>query len=131
MDKELATWRLGGTSEQAARWIGISSEVYRLWPERLHPVMVDRVYAAIIRRETARAMGMTARQFFADYRGETVIESLLQRVSLAAVMAHMLVRVPPEFAQTEVDPQLLALEDEPKRSRRRKGEQEAGAAAVG
>ena len=70
MDKDWATFRLGNTTEQAARWIGISADVYRLWPERLHPVMADRVYAAIIRRATAHALGMTAKQFFADVRSE-------------------------------------------------------------
>lgn len=122
MDKALATFRLGGTHEQAARWIGVSAEIYRLWPERLHPVMTDRVYAAIIRRETATALGLTARQFFADFRGETVIEAMLARVSVAAIMASMLERVPPEFAQRV---------DKPRTRRKpRKGTQELAAAAA-
>jgi len=101
MDKENATQRLGGTEDQAARWIGVSTAVYREWPERLLPVMTDRVYAAIIRRQTAKALGMTARQFFADWRGETVIESMLERVSMSAIMANLMHRVPPEFEQRE------------------------------
>ena len=111
MDKDFATFRLGGSSEAAARWIGISSEVYREWPERLAPVMADRVYAAIIRRETARALGQSPRQFFADFRGELVIESMLHRVSLAAITANLLPSVPPDFAR--------ALDDEPDRPRKR------------
>lgn len=101
MDKALATFRLGNTEEKAAKWIGISVDVYRQWPERLHPVMTDRVYAAILRMETARAMGQTSRQFFADYRGEAIIETMLTRVSIASVMASMLPRVPPEFEARE------------------------------
>lgn len=104
MDKDFATFRLGGSPDQAARWIGISSEVYREWPERLHPVMADRVYAAIVRREVARAMGLSAKQFFADLRGETVIESMLTRVSLTAIAATMMRRVPPEYAAKEEAP---------------------------
>lgn len=97
MDKELAVYRLGGTEEQAARWIGISTPIFRQWPDKLHPVMTDRVYAAILRRETAKALGMTHRQFFADFRGETVIESMITRVSIAAIMAGLMPRCPPEL----------------------------------
>jgi hypothetical protein len=118
MDKSWATWRLGDNDEQAARWIGISREVYRLWPEVLHPVMADRVYAAIIRREAARAMGMSPRAFLADYRGEYVIEGLLTRVSIAAVMAHLLgSRMPPELAHHELRP--YEGDQEPKPARKR------------
>src|SRR5262245_8439464 len=97
MDKELATFRLGGTAIEAARWIGISTDIYREWPDRLPPFMTYRVIAATIRRETARALGMNHKQFFADFRGETVIESMLSRVSLASVMISLMGRVPPEF----------------------------------
>lgn len=99
MDKELATFRLGGTEEQAARWIGVSPDIYRQWPDLLHPVMTDRVIAAIIRREAAKAMGLSARQFFADYRGESFVREMLTRVSIAAVMANLMPRVPPELEQ--------------------------------
>src|SRR5262245_60318573 len=98
MDKDIATFRLGGSTQEAARWIGVSSEVYDAWPERLHPVMTDRVYAAILRREVATAMGVSAKQFFADLRGETVIEVMLSRVCIAAITASMMKRVPPEYA---------------------------------
>lgn len=98
MDKEWATWKLGGTSEQAARWIGVSAEIYREWPEELHPVMADRVYAAILRHEHAGGLGLTPRQYFADPRNEAHLQEMFQRVSIAAVMAHKLKRVPPLYA---------------------------------
>jgi hypothetical protein len=126
MDKDFATFRLGGHPEQAARWIGISSEVYKEWPDRLHPLMVDRVYAAILRRAVAQALGMTPRQFFADVRGETVIEAMLAKVSMTAITASMLKRVPPEYSA--VDP------EEGRRRRRAKPQGSTGtptASAVG
>lgn len=117
MDKQLATYHLGGNPEGAARWLGISAEVYRQWPERLSLVMTDRVYAAIIRKETAAALGMNARQFFADMRGETVIEAMLMRVSIAAVMANMMERVPPEYERRQPPPPNSEEEDQPRKRR--------------
>jgi len=96
MDKDTATRRLGGTDESAALWLGISTSFYREWPERLHNVMTDRVYAAVLRKDLAQALGVNARQYFDDFRVfEMVLEGLLQNVSVASVMAHTLGRVPP------------------------------------
>lgn len=103
MDKDLATFRLGGSEAEAARWIGISAEVYREWPEVLLPVMTDRIYAAVIRKETAKALGVTAKQFFTDFRCETVVESMISRVSLAAVMINLMGKIPPEYARTDTE----------------------------
>jgi hypothetical protein len=98
MDKDVASLRLGG-EESAARWIGISVAVYRQWPARLHPVMRDRVVAAVIRRDTAKALGLNAKQFFADPRNEIFIESMIDRISLASVIANLQQTVPAEFAR--------------------------------
>lgn len=100
MDKDIASLRLGG-EEQAARWIGISAAVYKEWPARLHRVMTDRVYAAVIRRDTAKAMGLTAKQWFADPRNEIFIESMIDRISIAAVVTNLQGQVPHEFARAE------------------------------
>ena len=99
MDKAYATFRLGG-EEAAARWIGISAEVYRSWPARLHPVMADRIYAAVLRRETAKALGMTPKQYFASNVGETVLEGLFERIAIASVAANFVDPVPPEYTRT-------------------------------
>lgn len=115
MDKAYASFRLGG-EDHAARWIGISPAVYKEWPERLHRVMQDRVYAAVLRKETAAALGLTAKQFFADVRGETVIESMLTRVSIAAIMANMLERVPAEFERRD---ETTSTHNEPAKVRRK------------
>lgn len=123
MDKDIATRRLGGTDEAAARWLGVSTEIYREWPERLHTVMTDRVYAAVLRKELAAALGISARQYFDDFRVfELVLEGLLQNVSVASVMAHKLGRrhVPPEFTRP------IDADDKPERrpyTRRSKPEQ--------
>lgn len=100
MDKDYATLRLGG-EDAAARWIGISPQVYKEWPARLHRIMADRVYAAVLRRETAKALGLNHRQFFADPRGEILIESMIERISIAAVVANLMDRAPPEYVRNE------------------------------
>lgn len=105
MDKEQATDRLGNGSEnETAAWIGIPLAVYREWPMRLPPIMLDRVYAAVLRKETARALGMTRSEFMADYRGEIVLQAMLQRVSIAAVLANLMERLPPGMGRNEDEP---------------------------
>jgi hypothetical protein len=99
MDKDYATLRLG-SEEAAARWLGISLAIYREWPLRLHRVMADRVYAAVLRRETAKAMGLTAKQFFADPRNEIFIESMIERIAIAAVVANLIEQAPPEYLRS-------------------------------
>lgn len=100
MDKDFATFRLGGSDESAARWIGIAPDIYREWPERLHRIMADRVYAAVLRRDCAKALGLTAKQYFSDPRAELILEGMLSRVSIAAVAANLLDPVPPDMART-------------------------------
>lgn len=101
MDKEIATLHLGGTDEQAARWLGIAADVYREWPPLLNQVMTDRVIAAIIRKDTGKALNKTARQMFGDVRNHMLIEALITRVSFAAVMANLMPQVPAEFERRE------------------------------
>lgn len=96
MDKAFATLRLGG-EVQAARWIGVTPAIYRSWPERLHPIMRDRVIAATMRQGMARALELTPRQFYADARGEVALEGMLMRVSFAAIMASFLARLPRQY----------------------------------
>ena len=98
MDKVTATARLGN-EESAARWIGVSLAVYREWPARLHPVMRDRVYAAVLRRDTAKAMGIPAKQWFADARNEIFVEAVLERISIVSVVASLQETISPEFAR--------------------------------
>lgn len=133
MEKDLAIFRLGGNAAEAAKWLGISEQVFDEWPERLHPLMVDRVYAGVLRRETARALGLSARAFFADHRGELVIDAMLSRVSLAAIMASMMERVPPEYAARShsVEPEDKPRKRRSKPAKPRKTDTEALAPAVG
>ena len=126
MDKDYATLRLGGSEEQASRWLGVSAAVYRGWPETLPPVMTDRVIAASLRREAATALGIrTPKAFFADWRNEAMIEAMFSRVAVALVWANLMPRVPAELAR----PGAADLTQEIERVRRKRAKGNAAAAA--
>ena len=99
MDKDYASLRLGG-EEAAARWLGISADIYREWPPILHRLMVDRVYAAVLRKEMAKSLGVSPKQYFGDPRNEILLESMIERVSIAAIAADLMRNVPAEYART-------------------------------
>lgn len=50
MEKSKAIQLLGGTTESAARAIGISYQAISKWPELLPPRIADRVIAAYVRK---------------------------------------------------------------------------------
>lgn len=105
MDKDYATYVLGGGSEAAAaQWLNLSTAYYKDLPERLHPVMTDRVYAAALRKGMASAMGITAKQYAQNSGAKALLESLLVRVSFAACIANLMDPVPPEFAGIGPEP---------------------------
>jgi hypothetical protein len=104
MDKDFATYVLGGSEAAAAGWLNISVPYYRELPERLHPVMTDRIYAAVLRKEMATAIGLTCKQFNASVSAKALLESLLVRVSIAACAVNLMNPVPPEFAGPGPEP---------------------------
>jgi hypothetical protein len=89
MDKSYAIYRLGGSPESAARWLRLSIAAFAEWPEHLLPHQLDRVLAAILRRETAKALRVDVLTFFSDYRCELVLHSTIERVALSAVLANL------------------------------------------
>lgn len=123
MDKDHVTRKLGdGNADHAARWLGISPAIYQQWPDVLSPVMVDRYYAAYLRRELARTLGLSPKAYFADFRNEHALEAIFERVSVALVMTGILPRIPADFAARHAG-------DAPPTSKpRRKRAQESAAA---
>ena len=121
MDKDYASLRLGG-EDAAARWLGISPDVYSEWPSILHPLMTDRVYAAVFRKEIAKALGLGPKQYFADPRNEYVLEGLIERIAIASVTAHLMRYVPPEYTRAPSGYGTAAVEPDPstRRTRRRR-----------
>jgi hypothetical protein len=121
VDKDYASLRLGG-EDAAARWLGISPDIYREWPPILHPVMVDRVYAAVLRKEMAKTLGVSPRQFFNDLRNEVLLESMIERIAIASIAANLMRNVPGYYARTPSGYGTLSAEPDPttKRTRRRR-----------
>lgn len=115
MDKSIVQHRLGGTPEKAARWLRIPVEVFIEWPEVLNPMMEDRALAAILKAEVAKATNQNQRQWFADVRNKYLLESMVDRISLAAIMANLMDPVPIEFARPAGDD-----DDGPKPLRRKR-----------
>jgi len=119
VDKDYASLRLGG-EEAAARWLGISPDVYSEWPPILHPLMVDRVYAAVLRKEIAKAFGLGPRQYFNDPRNECVLEGLIERIAIASVTVHLMRNVPPEYIRLPSGYGTAAVEPDPSTKRRKR-----------
>jgi hypothetical protein len=99
VDKDYASLRLGG-EDAAARWLGISVEIYREWPSILHPLMTDRVYAAVLRKEMAKTLGVSPKQFFNDLRNEVLLEAMIERIAIASIAAGLMRNVPGHYART-------------------------------
>ena len=121
MDKDYASLRLGG-EEAAARWLGISPDVYREWPSRLDLWTTDHVYAAVLRKEFAKVFGLGPKQYFADPRNEIVLEGMIERIAIACVAAHLMHPVPPVYARAPSGYGTAPVEPDPstKRVRRRR-----------
>lgn len=104
MDKEYARYVLGGSDESAAQWLQVPVEVWRGWPAPLHPVIRDRIFAAALRRGAAKVLNLqSATEFEANDYGELLLESMLGRVSIAAVMAALMDPVPAEYMKPVPD----------------------------
>src|SRR5262245_37192507 len=98
MDKSHAILLLGGSVENAARWLRVPPAAIESWPEVMHPTMNDRCITAIQRRDLARVLGITtAKAYWADYRNELLYEATFQRVSYAAVMANLQLPLPVDY----------------------------------
>lgn len=99
MDKHFAIDVLGqGDEATAASWIiGVSPAIFEQWPDVLHYSQVDRVIAACFRKALAEIWQQSRDEYFADARGEIVLEHILVDVSLTAIMIGVLPDTPAPY----------------------------------
>lgn len=101
VDKDIVQHRLGGTPALAAKWLRIPQEVFDEWPPVLNDLMVDRALAAIMKCEIAKATRQSVRQWHEDPRNKLLVESLVERVSLCAIAAHLMEPAPIDLLRAE------------------------------
>lgn len=92
---------LGGTDASVSSWIGTDYNSVRHWKrlQELLPPRRDRIYAAVLRKAAAQALGLTARQWWAyedvhSAQLEHVLEH--QNDALVEFLRQALQEVPPE-----------------------------------
>ncbi len=112
MRTETALSLLGGTTAEAAAWIGVVEEATRRWLR--HGIMEptrDRVIAATLRKAAGDALGIHAQDWWADeIANSRRLEDVLVRHNAALVefMRERLDKDPLDYAGEHFKPAALA-----------------------
>jgi len=98
MRRQWAIEALGASQVEAAAAVGVERSAVGMWPDPVMPITRDRVIAAMVRREMARAMGLTLEQFHANGDAQASMEHALRHN--AEGLLHLARRAAEHFRQT-------------------------------